>query len=708
MKASKHQPADFDAIDEEDDHEHLQISMEEHGDRDSLNSMMEGRLRLLQRHGLNNGPPEGAPLPATRNETRANVRRRLTYLLRESLVPELSPVQNAVKLLQQLKDKLALDKTDAASIDYAINVLYRDRDYIHVPEALQVNQEDDHTHQWLQHTFTRAVHPVAALMKNEFSHSAGRARAKSHWVQLPYTATAEKASAITAVLSKADTWEFDILELREVTGGRELQTLGWHLLHNVYGFVVGDPTVWTRWLQWVESAYLTTDYHNATHAADVLQTVHFFLCSGVRSLFSSTQLLALLLAAIVHDLGHDGLNNGFHKESMSERAVAHNDRSVQENYHVSLAFSHSFAHPSLNIFALLDRRVMKELRSLMITLVLATDMSFHFEHLATFKKMFDAHGMDYASYPASEIPHIMCMLLHAADISNPAKPIPLAKHWAGLVVKEFFNQGAQEKELGLPVSPNCDPASTAMEQVQIGFIRFIVLPFFTELSGFLPLVAQRCLPSLHANLAYWQSVAKTEAEKRGGGLVVNGNNNNSSSGSNGSNNSSSSGGGGSRRNSGNLGHHSSGSRRNSANSAGLATPPKTEKKLDHANKAGGGKQRNNSDNAEKNDNNNKARSSHSPHPPHNNANNSDNHQHHQEPAKHHDKPTHSPQRQPKKDASEDNSKQNTTHEEASSSSSSSHKTPQPPPPHKEGGDRSVVLKVMENKGRRKSQQKQQL
>jgi len=283
----------------------------------------------------------------------------------------------------------------------------------------------------------------------------------------------------------------------------------------VYGLVVGDEMVWCRWLQWVEAAYLENAYHNATHACDVLQTVHFFLAAGARPLFSDTQLLALLLSAIVHDLGHDGLNNAFHKGSMSDRALSHNDRSIQESYHISTAFTQTLSNPAINIFALLERSAISELRSLMITMVLATDMSFHFEHLASFKKMVDTHGTEYDSYLPEEIPHLCCVLLHAADVSNPGKPAHLAKHWAVLVVKEFFNQGAQEKLLGLPISPNCDPKATAMENVQIGFIRFIVLPFFTQLAEFLPQVGVQCVPQLHANLAYWQSVAKqTEAEKK--------------------------------------------------------------------------------------------------------------------------------------------------------------------------------------------------
>jgi hypothetical protein len=52
---------------------------------------------------------------------------------------------------------------------------------------------------------------------------------------------------------------------------------------------------------------------------------------------------------MVHDLGHDRLNNAFHKNVASERALLHNDCSIQENYHVMLLFFMMREHPEINI-----------------------------------------------------------------------------------------------------------------------------------------------------------------------------------------------------------------------------------------------------------------------------------------------------------------------------------------------------------------------
>ncbi len=44
---------------------------------------------------------------------------------------------------------------------------------------------------------------------------------------------------------------------------------------------------------------------------------------------TSRQILALLLGAMVHDAGHDGFTNAFHKHRLTEKALLYNDQSIQ-------------------------------------------------------------------------------------------------------------------------------------------------------------------------------------------------------------------------------------------------------------------------------------------------------------------------------------------------------------------------------------------
>ena len=134
-------------------------------------------------------------------------------------------------------------------------------------------------------------------------------------------------------------WGFDIFELDKVSEGRPLQTLGWVLLKKDYQLASHFGISLTKlatFLKVMEDSYKDNPYHNKIHAADVLQTVHYMLkCKGMDNMFADAEILALLLAAIVHDVEHDGFNNDFHKASLSELALLHNNHSVLENHHVS-------------------------------------------------------------------------------------------------------------------------------------------------------------------------------------------------------------------------------------------------------------------------------------------------------------------------------------------------------------------------------------
>ena len=73
-------------------------------------------------------------------------------------------------------------------------------------------------------------------------------------------------------------------------------------------------------------------YHNFKHAFDCAHTVRvFFDAFGLSSRFSQLETLAVLVAAILHDVGHPGLNNTFHVKQQTTLALRYNDRSVLES-----------------------------------------------------------------------------------------------------------------------------------------------------------------------------------------------------------------------------------------------------------------------------------------------------------------------------------------------------------------------------------------
>ena len=112
---------------------------------------------------------------------------------------------------------------------------------------------------------------------------------------------------------------------------------------------------------------------------------------------------------------------------------------------------------------------------MVIDMVLATDMSLHFQQVKAMKKSITSpQNMDKGA--------IMSYIVHAADISHPTKTWDLHERWTAGLVEEFFRQGDAERELGLPFSPLCDRETTMVSQSQIGFIDFIITPTYTLLT----------------------------------------------------------------------------------------------------------------------------------------------------------------------------------------------------------------------------------
>jgi hypothetical protein len=233
-------------------------------------------------------------------------------------------------------------------------------------------------------------------------------------------------------------------------------------------------------------------------------------------MLTDMELLAMLLAAIVHDVGHDGMNNNYHKNALTDRAIAYNDQSIQENYHLGVLFESMKTHADkIDVFAGCERVFYQKIREMIIHLVLHTDMSKHFVALKEFKTLAEERGSSAEAWKGDMLP-LMAHVLHSCDISNPAKPTSVATEWTDRCLREFFHQGDVEKGQGLPISALCDRESTPVPDSQIGFIQFVVLPTYQALATVLP-QTRKFVQQLNANLDYWeQKKAEENPDETGG------------------------------------------------------------------------------------------------------------------------------------------------------------------------------------------------
>ncbi|XP_069791985.1 dual specificity calcium/calmodulin-dependent 3',5'-cyclic nucleotide phosphodiesterase 1A isoform X2 [Narcine bancroftii] len=338
---------------------------------------------------------------------------------------------------------------------------------------------------WLASTFTRKMgvmqrRPVEKPRFRSIVHAVQAGifvermyRRTSNMIGLTYPA------AVISALKDIDKWSFNVFALNEASRDHALKFMVHELftrydLINRFRIPVSSLMSFVEALEAGYSKY-KNPYHNLIHAADVAQTVHYLMLhTGIMHWFTELDILAMLFAAAIHDYEHTGTTNNFHIQTRSGVAILYNDRSVLENYHVSAAYR-LMQEEEMNIMCNLSKDDWRDLRTLVIEMVLSTDMSCHFQQIKTMRNTLQQpEGTDKAK--------VMSLMLHAADISHPAKSWQQHYRWTMTLMEEFFRQGDSEADLGLPFSPLCDRKSTMVAQSQIGFIDFIVEPTFSVLT----------------------------------------------------------------------------------------------------------------------------------------------------------------------------------------------------------------------------------
>ncbi|KAL6612181.1 HD-domain/PDEase-like protein [Neocallimastix sp. 'constans'] len=96
-------------------------------------------------------------------------------------------------------------------------------------------------------------------------------------------------------------------------------------------------------------------------------------------------------------------------------------------------------------------------------------------------------------------------LLHAADISNAARPWYVCEEWSNRVVEEFWRQGDEEKRLNLTVSPNMDRDRFERNGISIAFNDFITTPFYEVIYELIP-TFEIFVKLLHINRQKWNDL----------------------------------------------------------------------------------------------------------------------------------------------------------------------------------------------------------
>lgn len=318
-------------------------------------------------------------------------------------------------------------------------------------------------------------------------------------------------------------WQPDMLALAEATSNRPLSTLAlcmFDRLSLIDHFNLDRAKV-QNFLIGIENGYdCSIAYHNRAHAASVLHFTYALLVhGGVADAVSYPDcdkqliLLASLLAAAIHDFEHEGLSNDFLVKTGADRALCYNDRSVNENHHVSAAFA-LMQHPDNNFLSQLSPVHYRRLRAIVVELVLGTDAAEGNKILKVFTDHLDAADKTKSTVPlqspympttVQETNSALQIMLKCADLGHLALEWDAHVAWVERLETEFFAQGDMEKTLEFPeISFLMDRDRPGVSKTQTGFFQFVVVPLFASLVRAFP-AAKPMLAQVERNFESWRA-----------------------------------------------------------------------------------------------------------------------------------------------------------------------------------------------------------
>ncbi|XP_078412306.1 3',5'-cyclic-AMP phosphodiesterase 4C-like isoform X3 [Cetorhinus maximus] len=314
-------------------------------------------------------------------------------------------------------------------------------------------------------------------------------------------------------LKNINSWGLDIFKLGENSSHRPLTVAMYAIFkeRNLLKVFRIPAVTFITYMLTLEDHYRSdVSYHNNYHAADVIQSTHVLLRSpALEAVFTDLEVLAAIFAAAIHDVDHPGVSNQFLINTNSELALLYNDTSVLENHHLAVGFK-LLQKENCNIFQNLTKKQLQNLRKMTIDMVLATDMTKHMNLLADLKTMVETKKVTSLGVLLldnySDRIQVLQNMVHCADLSNPTKPLHLYRAWVDKIMMEFFQQGDQERERGMEISPMCDKHTASVEKSQVGFIDFIVHPLWETWADLVYPDAKEILDNLEDNRDWFHSM----------------------------------------------------------------------------------------------------------------------------------------------------------------------------------------------------------
>ena len=312
-----------------------------------------------------------------------------------------SPLERTIEILSNLKETIE-DQQSIKDIDFCLKNISNGKLYeieMNEPETLGIGNSrrsrrggilQMEENLWIRSCSNASTHKKLSRMSSMIVFMNRKSSALQSRINIT-----ERAREL---FENVDSLDFNIFDFKEAMKESELVALSSMILekHNLFKLLKINKSKFINFVNNIQSGYKKVPYHNKTHGTDVSQTLYFFLIKGewmTKGSMENLDLLSMVVGGWCHDFEHPGYNAAFLMKTNDRLAVRYNDISVLENHHVAATYEW-LSKTENNIFERFEADAKKEVRRMMIDMILATDMSKHFADLGKFKSRIVAENFD--------------------------------------------------------------------------------------------------------------------------------------------------------------------------------------------------------------------------------------------------------------------------------------------------------------------------
>ena len=256
-----------------------------------------------------------------------------------------------------------------------------------------------------------------------------------------------------------------------------------------------------------ESSDSSNPYHNALHAAEVLQAIHCFISQDrIKENFSDVEILAILLCAVCVDVGNCGVTNDFLSRIGHPIVQIFGMSSAQESAAVSFILhvltqedTNFFPTPTETLEVMNDRMMRLAFQELFTEIFVGSASHNHRVVLREVAEYF-VNGV----IVTQNIPKLLKAVFHICRFPHIFKETEANFASVSRFLAECLRQGDEERRRMLLISPLCDEqAGEMIAEAQRSLIQDVMLPLVTALTCVIPV---QWVANLNASLDTFSKV----------------------------------------------------------------------------------------------------------------------------------------------------------------------------------------------------------